>query len=240
MSEPENVAAERAAETFEEFKNSFSYGSRSHLDFKFLKSLPPAEAGEFFHQLVSTIAASYDHGRVEDIHHLVHEWQVRAYTPPEDANRRYVYDDGPFTPLAKPLAGSRLALLTSSGHFLEGDDPMPLGVADMSQEEAERRISEFLRETPELSEIPTEAGHDDLRVRHGGYAVHSARHDHNVTFPLAPLRAAVADGRVGALVETAFSFPGATSQGRLNKNVLPGWVERFQDMEIDVMLLVPV
>jgi hypothetical protein len=233
-------APEAAPETLEEFKNSFSYGSRSHLDFKFLKSLPPQEAGEFFHQLVSTIAASYDHGRIEDIHHLVHEWQIRAYTPPEDAPRRYVYDEGPFTPLPKPLSESRLALLTSSGHFVEGDDPMPFGVEDMSQEEAERRISEFLRETPELSEIPIGAGHDDLRVRHGGYAVHSARQDHNVTFPLTPLRTAVAEGRVGTLVETAFSFPGATSQGRLNKNVLPGWVERFRDMEIDVMLLVPV
>lgn len=235
-----DTAADQAAETLEEFKNSFSYGSRSHLDFKFLKSLPPAEAGEFFHELVSTIAASYDHGRIEDIHDLVHEWQIRAYTPVPGATRTYVYDDGPFTPLTKPLSESRLALLTSSGHFLEDDDPEPLGVADMTQEEAERRISEFLRETPELSEIPIDARHDDLRVRHGGYAVHSARHDHNVTFPLAPLRDAVADGRVGALVETAFSFPGATSQGRLNKHVLPTWVERFRDMEIDVMLLVPV
>lgn len=225
-------------ETFEEFKNSFSYGSRSHLDFKFLKSLPPEEAGEFFHQLVTEIGASYDHGRIEGIHDLVHEWQIRAYTPGEGAKRTYVYDDGPFTPLTRPLAESRLGLLTSSGHFV--DDPMPFGVADMTQQEAEDRISEFLRDTPVLSEIPVETDPSDMRVRHGGYPVASATHDHNVTFPTDHLRTAVADGRIGELAPYAYSFTGATSQGRLRKDALPGWIDRLQAHGIDVLLLVPV
>jgi D-proline reductase (dithiol) PrdB len=229
-----------APETLEEFKNSFSYGSRSNLNFKFLKSLPPEEAGEFFQQLVGEISSSYDHGSVDPIHHLVNEWQIRAYTPAQAAMRPYVYDDGPFSPLAKPLSESRLALLTSSGHFVAGDDPEPFGVQEMSQQEAEDRVQEFLRSTPKLSEIPVDVDVAELRVRHGGYPVASAAIDHNVALPLDHLHAAAADGRIGELAPTAFSFSGATSQGRLRKEALPGWIDRLRDHEIDVMLLVPV
>lgn len=231
---------ETAAESFEEFKNSFSYGSRSNLSFKFLKQLPTEEAGEFFHQLVDAISASYDNGNVQDIHNLVNEWQIRAYTPRKGDTRAYVYEDGPFTPLKKPLSESRVALLTSSGHFVKGDDPMPLGVESMTQQEAEDRVQEFLKAAPDLSEIPIDTHPDDIRVRHSGYHIDSASKDHNVAFPLEPLIAAARTGRIGDLVETAFSFSGATSQGRLRKQALPGWIDRFEGLEIDVMLLVPV
>ena len=174
--EPPDVT-ETAPETFEEFKNSFSYGSRSNLNFKFLKALPPEEAGEFFHQLVDEISSSYDHGDVSPIHHLVNQWQVRAYTPHSDAKRTYVYDDAPFTPLSKPLGESSLGLMTSSGHFVTGDDPQPLGVENMDQRQAEKRISEFLRATPVLSEIPVDTPPENLEVRHGGYPVASIAAD---------------------------------------------------------------
>jgi hypothetical protein len=36
-----------------------------------------------------------------------------------------------------------MAVLSSSGHFIEGDDPKPFGVVDMSQEEAIDRIGDF-------------------------------------------------------------------------------------------------
>jgi hypothetical protein len=47
------------------------------------------------------------------------------------------------------------------------------------------------------------------------------------------------DGAIGAVASTHFSFPGATSQGRL-KRELDGWVERISRENIDYMLLVPV
>jgi hypothetical protein len=48
-----------------------------------------------------------------------------------------------------------------------------------------------------------------------------------------------ADGTIGSLASTHFSFPGATSQGRL-KRELDGWLERIAGENIDYMLLVPV
>ncbi|MCZ6519271.1 MAG: hypothetical protein O6853_05675 [Actinobacteria bacterium] len=37
-----------ATESFEEFKDSFAYGSRNDLSFKFLRGISSDEAGEFF------------------------------------------------------------------------------------------------------------------------------------------------------------------------------------------------
>lgn len=227
-------------ETLEEFKNSFYYGSRADLSFKFLKNLAPDQAAEAMRQILEAIGRSFDSGDVDELHDLVVGWQVTAYRPSAGAARTYVYDESPFAALTKPLAESKLALMTSSGHFADGDDPEPLGVEAMTQAEAVDRISEFLRETPVMSEIPRDIRPEQLRVRHGGYDIRSAVADHNVAFPRDALLAAAAGGRIGQLADPLYSFPGATAQGRLRKQALPGWIESLHDAEMDVLLLVPV
>lgn len=228
------------SETFEEFKNSFSYGSRTDLSFKFLKSLPPEQAAEAIRQILEAIGTSFDSGDVSELHDLVIGWQVDAYKPAEGEPYRYAYDDAPFALPAKPLAESRVGLMTSSGHFTAGDDPEPFGVEDMTQLEAVDRIGEFLRETPVMSQIERDIDAGDLRVRHGGYDIRSAVKDFNVAFPRDALLAAQQAGRIGEVADPLYSFPGAASQGRLRKNVLPGWVEMLHEAAIDVLLLVPV
>jgi hypothetical protein len=80
----------------------------------------------------------------------IYQWQVKAYR----GKFRWEYEDVPITRLSKPLSQARIDLLTTSGHFVEGDDPQPFGVTNMSQKEALMRISEFLKEEPPLSRIP--------------------------------------------------------------------------------------
>ena len=227
-------------ETFEEFRTSFSYGSRSDLNFKFLKSLSDDEAAEFFVGLLAHVGDSYDHGRLADVIDHAIDWQARAYTPGPDAKRTWTYEKGPFTTPPKPLAQSRVALLTSSGHFPADEDPEPLGVVGMTQREAEHRISEFLREKPDLSRVSVASTADQLAVRHGGYDVTSTRLDHNVAFPIDILRDLDAEGIIGELHPDAFSFVGAAAQRRLIRESGPEWAAMLQDAEIDVVLLVPV
>ncbi len=227
-------------ESFEEFKNSFSYGSRTDLSFKFLKALPPEKAAEFLRLLLVEVGHTFDDGDLGRIHQLVYEWQVEGYAPKPDVTPAFVYDDGPFASLERPLSESRVGLLTSSGHFVDGEDPQPFGVEDMTQEEATERIDDFLRTTPELTEIHRDTHADELRVRHGGYDIRSAEHDHNVTLPRDALVEAEMDGVIGEFADTMFSFVGAAAQGRLRRDALPGWVERLKDERIDALLLVPV
>ncbi len=232
--------SDAAGESFEQFKDSFSYGSRSDMSFKFLKNLNEGDAAEFFRNLLAEIGETFDDGNLGRIHDYVIEWQVRGYTPKPDAVRHYVYQDGPFAPLRTPLSEARVGLLTSSGHFTVGDDPEPFGVADMSQREAEDRIAEFMRATPDLSVIDRDLPAEDLRVRHGGYDIRSVAKDHNVALPRDRMLDAAADGRIGAVSDRLYSFAGATAQGRLRKQAAPEWVSQLQRDAVDAVLLVPV
>lgn len=162
--------------------------------------------------------------------------QIQAYAGPS----RWTYADGPFTPLARPLRTARVALLTSSGHFVEGDDPKPFGIEAMTQADAAARIDDFLKEEPHLSVIPSDTPNGRLRVRHGGYDIRSAERDPNVTFPLELLRDLAGNGAIGELAPNAYSFVGACAQTPLLKRSGPRWVQRLRDEEVDAVVLVPV
>ena len=65
------------SDNFQEFKNSFFYGSRADLNFKFLANLSDEDAAQFFQELLHKLADSLDDG---DLHRLlahVYQWQVR-------------------------------------------------------------------------------------------------------------------------------------------------------------------
>lgn len=223
-------------ESFVEFKNSFSYGSRNDLNFKFLKGLESDEAADFFQQLLLKLGDAYDSDDWSPVIEHVQAGQATNYAGPT----RWVYDDGPHRPLGKPLAAAKIALITSTGHFVEGDDPRPFGVEDMSQAEAVRRIDDFLKETPTLSEIPIETPHARLRARHGGYDVRGVLADHNVALPTDHLRALDAEGVIGSLHPVAYSFVGACAQTPLIKRTAPQWVAMWKAAGIDGAVLVPV
>jgi hypothetical protein len=171
-------------ESFDEFRKSFSYGSRSDLSFKFLSHLTDDAAANFIQEILRLLGEAYDTGELEPLVRLAYEAKVEPYTPKETS--RWAYDDGPFTPLGKPLDRSRLLLVTSSGHFPAGHDPEPFGRNGMTQADAVRHIEGFLREAPILSRIPEETPASKLRVRHPGYDIRSTERDPNVTFPRGP------------------------------------------------------
>lgn len=227
-------------ESLGEFKDSFFYGSRSDLNVKFLADLTPDEAGDFFADMLASIGRVLDDGDVEPLVGRFIEWQRRAYAGHLDRKAKFAYDDTPFAPLARPLADSRVALISSSGHFVEGDDPQPFGVPAMTQAEAEARITEFLRAEPTLSTIPIDVASEQLRARHGGYPIAAVHADHQVALPLGHLRNAAALGLIGDLASDAYSFVGATSQLRLRDKVAPTWTETLRAAEVDLVLLVPV
>ena len=222
--------------TFEEFKNSFFYGDRSDLNFKFLSHISDEQAGQFFKELLQELGSTINDGDVARLMALLGEWQASGYAH----QKNFDYTEGPFTRLERGIDQIQLGLLTSSGHFVRGDDPEPLGMTAMTQQQAEERIKDFLKVEPQLSAIPRDTPADRLVVRHGGYDVSSATADPNVTFPLALLRQLAAEGHVGKLAPEAYSFVGACSQTRLLKNSGPLWVERFQELGINAALLVPV
>jgi hypothetical protein len=228
-----------SAETLDDFAASLSYGERGDLSFKFMPRYSDSEVGDALASLLREVGATLDSGDVGPlIDHFI-TLQSDAYQRRDIADR-FRYDEAPFTLPTRRVADSTVGLLTSSGHFMTGDDPRPFGTDGMDQDESERRIGDFLREAPVLSEIPFDAPDSDLVVRHGGYDVRGARADHNVVLPLDPLLEMHAAGDLGALPSHAYSFVGACAQMPLLKHTGPEWVDRIGEAGIDVLLLVPV
>ena len=222
--------------SFEEFKKSFAYGSRNDLNFKFLAGLSDEDAATFFQELLWKLGDTLDDGSADRLIAHAVAWQVRAYA----GEGSKTYDDGPFTPLRKPLAQSRIALMASSGHFVAGHDPQPFGVENMSQEEACERIMDFIRSEPRLSTIPAGTPREQLRARHGGYDVRAAQADPNTVLPHEIMLELAGEGRFGELASDVYSFVGACSQRRLLNKTGPQWVKLFQERGVDAAVLVPV
>ena len=226
-------------ESFSEFKDSFSYGSRNDLSFKFLESLESDEAAEFLRLVLFEVGELFDGAPPERLIDLAYQWQVKAYRPQPGAKRKYTYDDRPFARLDKPLSEATVGLVTSSGHFPADRDPAPFGVTAMTQNEAIDRLDDFLRSQPELTAIPRSVPLDELGVRHPGYDIRSAQRDPGVAFPRDLLAEAEERGLIGRLSDEAYSFVGACAQGRI-RNEAPDWVERWKHAGIEALLLVPV
>ena len=229
-------------ETIEQLRQSFAYGSRSNLNFKFLKGLSDDDFGAFLGELLSAVAGATDDGDVNRVIDAAYRWQLESYSAhlgdPADFPHRH--DDIPLATLDKPLSECTIGLLTSSGHFVDGDDPRPFDVDEMTQTDAEARIAEFLSAAPSLSAIPVDTPASSLKVRHGGYPVASVAADHQVALPLEHMKSLVDEKVIGELAPTAYSFVGATSQVRLRKQNAPEWAEQLRDDGVDAVLLVPV
>ncbi len=234
--------AESPTETIAELRKSFFYGSRKNLNYKFVNDLTDAEFGDFleeYFQAAGTIINDGNAAALADVHY---RWQVQAYRGHlgDPASFAHRHDDTPWAPMAKPLSESRIALITSSGHFVDGDDPKPLGVENMTQDEAEDRIMEAIKEPPALSVIPSNTPFDQIRVRHGGYPVDGAAADPQVVLPLRILESLASDGVIGEFADTSYSFVGAAAQGPIKKRIGPEWAEMLRAAEVDAALLVPI
>ena len=222
---------ERRGETFEEFKDSFWYGSRNDLHFKFLHTMSDEDAGEFLRQLLETLGDVFDTGDYDRVRRLVYEWQAHAYS---GERAKFPYEEGPFTKPTRVLRDSTVALISAGGVYIESEDP----TGGEAQEEAVARIDDYLREAPTLVTIPDDAPTETLRVRHPGYDIRAAVRDIGVIFPVAVLTEMVADGVVGAAAARHYGFVGAASQLQLRNEVAPRWAEDLLAEDIDACLLV--
>ncbi|MEE9248167.1 MAG: glycine/sarcosine/betaine reductase selenoprotein B family protein [Dehalococcoidia bacterium] len=233
--------SESTPETLEEFRKSFSYGSRNDLFFKFLASnnFSDQEAGEILRGLLTKLGEALDTGDYQVVREYVYQWQMRGYAPQEQngrAPRTFQYDSAPWTPLSRPLSESRVTLISTGGLFVEGNDP--LGPDGPTQEEAISQIADFLRRLPKIVTIPRDIDPDRLRVRHPGYDIRGAMLDCNVIFPIDRLRELLEEGVLGELAEDNYSFVGATSQRRLLAEAAPALAREIRSKKVDAALLV--
>ncbi len=138
------------------------------------------------------------------------------------------FDDVPFAPLTKPLAESRLALITTAAPYQpEAGDQGPGATLNAAVK--------FFRVYSDSTDAAP-----DLRISHIEYdRTHTTASDSNTWYPLAQLRQAVHSGRLGGLTARLHGAPTNRSQRMTIEQDAPDLLARCREDGADVALLVP-
>lgn len=137
-------------------------------------------------------------------------------------------DPVPCTPMRKPLAASRLAIITTAAMHLASQPPFDERVKGGD---------------PSYRVIPADVDVAALSESHRSdtFDHEGIRSDPNLAFPLDRVREMVAERRIGALAERNLSFMGSiTAPGRLVKASAPEAAQLLVEDGVDAALLVPV
>ena len=232
-----NFEDQNLSETVTELKNSFFYGSRNNLFFKYLggKNISENEFTNFLENLLNVIVDDIDKDEFSELKQLIFNSQMEGYLPKTN-NDKYTYEDTPWTEFKKSLKESRLSLISAGGVFCTDNDPMePKG---MTQGDAINKISEFLKSPPTLAEIPNNISTKKLSIRHPGYDIRAAEQDPNVVFPYEILKNLHKENVFGSYTDNFYSFVGASQQSAIIKTHAPKWAEMLKSHNVDAVLLV--
>lgn len=127
----------------------------------------------------------------------------------------------PWTPLSKPLAQCRVALVTSCGVHLKTDPPF--GPADAS-----------------FRELPADLRPEEVAIAHPHYDHHAAETDLNVVFPLERLKALAAEGLIGSVAPRHYGFMGGLPDlAPVVDTYGPEVARRLKADAVDIVLLTP-
>jgi D-proline reductase (dithiol) PrdB len=132
-----------------------------------------------------------------------------------------VNTEAPWTPLAKPIRDSRVALVSSGGFYVAGQPP-------------------FVDDDDSYRLIPKDVKSEDLRIYHHAYRDDDPDRDPNCVLPLDRLRELEAAGVIGELAPSAVSFVTIYSMRKEITVRAPRIAEELRSMAVDAALLVPV
>jgi D-proline reductase (dithiol) PrdB len=138
----------------------------------------------------------------------------------------------PWAPVTKPLAESKIALLTTAGLSMRGDEPF-----DMDGERARPTWGD-----PSWRRLRSDATSATIEANHLHIDTGYIERDINVALPLDRLRDLAAAGEVGAVAETHYSIMGFQGNDRsvLENESAPAIAAAMQSEEVDLALLAPV
>lgn len=137
------------------------------------------------------------------------------------------FADAPWTPVAKPLAASTVAVVTTGGLYRPGMEP-PFDADALEGDTGYRAI-------------PCDQDLGKLAIAHAHFPHEPARADMNVIFPLERLVALVKARVIGAIASTHYSIMGyVPNAAELAARTAPAIAARMREEAVDVALLVPV
>ena len=138
----------------------------------------------------------------------------------------------PWAEVRKPLAESKLALLSTAGLSMRGDAPFDM---EMERQKPTQGDPSWRKLGAEATSATVEANHLHIDT---GYI----ERDLNVALPLDRVRELVAEGVVGALAGSHYSIMGyqGNDSSTLENQSAPEIAAAMRSEEVDLALLAPV
>ncbi|MDP6706842.1 MAG: glycine/sarcosine/betaine reductase selenoprotein B family protein [Alphaproteobacteria bacterium] len=162
--------------------------------------------------------------------HVRYMDRIRDYYLGQGYEKPYVwahFEEVPFTPLAKPLAESRVALLSTS-------DVSPKRGDDEEIPDAETTVGNVYG-------LPFDSPTSDLYSRQESYDRYATSLDDIDSYlPLTRLREGVAAGRIGGVTDEFFNLNRGYSKRLMQETTAPLALERLLAAGADVAILTPV
>ena len=142
------------------------------------------------------------------------------------------HDPIPWTPVAKPLGESKVALLSTAGLSMKGDAPFDM--------EGERQRPTW--GDPSWRRLRADATGESIEANHLHVDTGYVLRDINVALPLDRLRELVAEGVVGSVAPSHYSTMGyqGNDTSVLENETAPAIAEAMKSEEVDLALLAPV
>jgi D-proline reductase (dithiol) PrdB len=138
------------------------------------------------------------------------------------------FTEVPFTPLARPLAQLRVALITTAAPYQPGAGDQGPG----AKYNADAKFYTVYSDSTEA--IP------DLRISHVGYdRAHTSAEDPRTWLPLTRLHECVKAGRIGALTPRFHGAPANRSQRVTTETDAPELLRKCREDGADAAVLVP-
>jgi D-proline reductase (dithiol) PrdB len=137
-------------------------------------------------------------------------------------------DPVPMASLEKPIAQCRVALVSSAGFVVPGEEPFSDSV---------RGGDSSFRVIPgDVNVQSLEEHHRSDSFSHAGVEA-----DRNMGLPLDRLHELAATGKIGSVAQRHFSVMGSiTAPGRYVKHTLPAIADLLVEDHVDIALMVPV
>lgn len=138
------------------------------------------------------------------------------------------FEDVPFAPMSKPLASSRIGLLTTAAPFQPDKGDQGPGAAYNGAAKFYTVYSQ-----------PTDS-EPDLRISHIAYdRDHTTAEDQNSWFPLAQMKQMAGRGEIGQLPARFHGIPTNRSHRTTQEQDCPAVWTRLREDEVDAVVIVP-
>jgi D-proline reductase (dithiol) PrdB len=137
-----------------------------------------------------------------------------------------VSEDIPWTPYRGRPSEQTVALVTSGGLYLQQSQPA--------------FNTESIHGDPTFREIPKTVRQEDIGIAHAHYDHSLALQDINIIFPVQRFVELEAEGVIGRVPDTLYSFSYVNDVVTLVTKTLPDFMARIKADGVDVLLLVPV